>query len=438
MSAGYPVKFMIFMLLIAAMTLTIAAAIGVYVYRDAKRRGMNAAAWTLIAVIAPALVGFIIYLLVRGGHSDLECPQCGTQVTERYVVCPRCGARLRHVCHNCAAPAERDWKVCPHCAAPLDGTGEGVTPPRRRQDKALGKILAVVIVAPVVLVAVLIAGCLIQPQNGSGSLQEVTFDEYLQLQRSEAALMGVHDWLNEIMGPDMRTDQAYILQYEYSGEFELENCYYMLIYVPGAGRQSNMGFGVGSGLFSPALVMELGRTGYDDSLFCVKLKSMRAPMPEITVDGRAIGSTVRNVDYNPTTFPIYPDYSQVEPEEVLFLPQRISVVKLERTGKGSSKTVDSVEVTDKDTLFKLMAAIDSGERLDWDHPIYEDSDISGGFWVFVEYQIHEEYVFHEDMARLHVLEQDGACYLVDERIRRGDNFRLMDGDFYGLLEGLFE
>ena len=42
------------------------------------------------------------------------------------------------------------------------------------------------------------------------------------------------------------------------------------------------------------------------------------------------------------------------------------------------------------------------------------------------------------MARLRVFQQDGACYLVDYRIRHGDNFQLMDGDFFGLLEGLFE
>ena len=44
-----------FVVLIAL--LTIPVMIGVYVYRDAKRRGMNAMAWTLIAVVAPALIG---------------------------------------------------------------------------------------------------------------------------------------------------------------------------------------------------------------------------------------------------------------------------------------------------------------------------------------------------------------------------------------------
>ena len=64
----------LFMLMIIVALLPLL--IGVYVYRDAKRRGMNAALWTLIAILAPSLIGFIIYLLVRGNYSNLKCPRC--------------------------------------------------------------------------------------------------------------------------------------------------------------------------------------------------------------------------------------------------------------------------------------------------------------------------------------------------------------------------
>ncbi len=73
-------KITVMTLLIALIVLSIPVLIGVYVYQDAKRRGMNAVLWTLVAVIAPALVGFIIYLLVRNGYSDLECPRCGGRI----------------------------------------------------------------------------------------------------------------------------------------------------------------------------------------------------------------------------------------------------------------------------------------------------------------------------------------------------------------------
>ena len=75
--------------LMAALALSIPMFVGVYVYYDAKRRGMNAVAWTLAAVLAPALAGFIIYLLVRTGRPDLICPRCGAQAAERYAVCPQ-------------------------------------------------------------------------------------------------------------------------------------------------------------------------------------------------------------------------------------------------------------------------------------------------------------------------------------------------------------
>ncbi|MFX1571448.1 MAG: hypothetical protein ACFFB0_01760 [Promethearchaeota archaeon] len=39
--------------------------VAVWVYRDAKRKGINAAAWMLIVWIIPFFIGFIIYLSKR-------------------------------------------------------------------------------------------------------------------------------------------------------------------------------------------------------------------------------------------------------------------------------------------------------------------------------------------------------------------------------------
>ena len=129
--------------------------VGVYVYRDAKRRKMNAALWTLIAVVAPGLIGFIVYLLARGNYPMLECAQCGAPVTEQYAVCPKCGVKLHAACPNCAKPVEPDWQVCPHCAAPLPAGQTDVVTPRRREDKTLWKILAAVIILPILLIGLL-------------------------------------------------------------------------------------------------------------------------------------------------------------------------------------------------------------------------------------------------------------------------------------------
>lgn len=46
--------------------------IGVYVYKDAESRRMNATLWTLVAVFAPGLTGLIIYLLVCRDYPPLR------------------------------------------------------------------------------------------------------------------------------------------------------------------------------------------------------------------------------------------------------------------------------------------------------------------------------------------------------------------------------
>ena len=140
------------LLILLSVFLIVPILIGVYVYRDANRRGMNAVMWTLIALLAPSMLGFIIYLLVRSSYSDLECPKCGTTIKEEYVLCPKCGAKLRPFCPNCSAPVEPDWKVCPRCAASLEEIAQDVVVPTRKKDKCLGVILLLVILIPVILI----------------------------------------------------------------------------------------------------------------------------------------------------------------------------------------------------------------------------------------------------------------------------------------------
>ncbi len=40
--------------------------VGFFVYRDARQRNMNAILWAFVAALAPAFIGLIVYLLVRG------------------------------------------------------------------------------------------------------------------------------------------------------------------------------------------------------------------------------------------------------------------------------------------------------------------------------------------------------------------------------------
>jgi RNA polymerase subunit RPABC4/transcription elongation factor Spt4 len=92
-----------------------------YVYRDAKRRGMNAGLWTLLVLIlSPAylLIGLIIYLLVRE-PLPFTCPHCAATVNARYNFCPNCKYNLHPACPQCQREVSETDKFCPYCATEL-------------------------------------------------------------------------------------------------------------------------------------------------------------------------------------------------------------------------------------------------------------------------------------------------------------------------------
>ena len=92
-----------------------------YVYRDAKRRGMNGALWMLLVLIlSPAylFIGLIIYLLIRE-PLPFTCPQCSATISARFNFCPNCKYNLHPSCPQCQREISDSDKFCPYCAAQL-------------------------------------------------------------------------------------------------------------------------------------------------------------------------------------------------------------------------------------------------------------------------------------------------------------------------------
>ena len=73
--------------------------LGIFVYKDSKKRGMEPVLWTLIVIFVPNFIGLIIYLVVRSTYKinnvELRCKSCGKSI-------------------------QSDWKICPHCMSKLD------------------------------------------------------------------------------------------------------------------------------------------------------------------------------------------------------------------------------------------------------------------------------------------------------------------------------
>lgn len=281
-------------LIVVALAACLPFVLGVYVYRDAARRGMNALLWALVAVLAPSLVGLLIYLLVRGNYSDLRCPRCNTPVGEAFVICPNCGAKLRPSCPNCAMSVEPDWKLCPKCAKPLPEVQTDVCAPVRAKDRSTWKVLAVVLIVPILLLALLFLAMLAGPGGGTVGINKTAVSEYyeeMSLRHRTDAAEKVKDWAE---GVDFTTGSAYALRY--SNEYDQ---HFFLVYIPSIGNSSHSSIGQSSSIFGRTLRLELDSAGGERVFFSLYSRAEEAPKLKIKVDGKTMPCEITTVDYDP-------------------------------------------------------------------------------------------------------------------------------------------
>jgi hypothetical protein len=93
-----------------------------YVYGDAKRRGMRALMWALLALLIPNAIGFILYFILREPLMH-TCAQCGKLFRGTFAFCPFCGASRAPSCPQCRAAVEPEWPHCAHCGTSLQRAG---------------------------------------------------------------------------------------------------------------------------------------------------------------------------------------------------------------------------------------------------------------------------------------------------------------------------
>lgn len=295
-------------LLSGGFLLLLFAVIGFYVWRDASRRKMNPVLWTLVAVIAPAFVGFIIYLLVRSHFPDLACPSCGTAVEKTYVVCPGCGVRLKRACTKCGFPAEENWVVCPKCAEPLldsENVPE-ITPPVRKKDQALWKVLLLIFLIPALLFTLL---CILNLSVPSGGLQASSlrsYDEEKMEQYQE--IPEIWDWLQSSREKDL--EGVYVLGYQGRIENEespgrKETVY--LIYRPSTGYMKAVNEGARSSFWRGTDTVITFEDTFDPGwshayypLTCYVYEGDEYRGLELVVDGRRVDYELQVIDFDPS------------------------------------------------------------------------------------------------------------------------------------------
>lgn len=66
-------------------------ALAIWVYKDAKSRGMDNAVLLTIVTVITGLLGLVIYLLMRPKGNLVPCPSCQKKRMEGSAKCPHCG-----------------------------------------------------------------------------------------------------------------------------------------------------------------------------------------------------------------------------------------------------------------------------------------------------------------------------------------------------------
>ena len=102
-----------------------------YVNRDSKRRGMSPVLWTLVALLIPNAIGFLLYFVLRQPIRR-ACPQCGNSVQTEFNFCPRCSGKLNPSCPRCGRFVRPEDTYCPYCGSSVSdrepepaGSGSG-------------------------------------------------------------------------------------------------------------------------------------------------------------------------------------------------------------------------------------------------------------------------------------------------------------------------
>lgn len=271
-----------YIIFVAALFLVLPILIGVYVYRDASSRGMNAPLWTLVAALAPSGIGLIIYLVAQSDFNSYECPSCKAPVLEEYSSCPKCGTPLKAKCTNCGNPIASGWQNCAHCGEPVPSNVNIPTIPKRR-DNGLGRILVAVILIPILIISSLFFGLTnfrSTHQSSIGSTDGMRVEDF-------ADNRTISDWLKSC---EASGSGIYVLEYQYP-EDETNNLQRSSYIVYRSGLVKDVSVAVGyQGFFKSSLRIEytdMEQSGATDYHICqVDSSTTEKSVLEVLVNGK--------------------------------------------------------------------------------------------------------------------------------------------------------
>lgn len=82
-------------LIILSMVLLSRIFIAIWVYKDAKSRGINPLLWTILVLVYSGALVFLMYFLVIRKERNITCENCSYVQSEKLLYCGRCGSEIK-------------------------------------------------------------------------------------------------------------------------------------------------------------------------------------------------------------------------------------------------------------------------------------------------------------------------------------------------------
>lgn len=163
------------MVLIFAIPVGLLISLGVVIYKDAKAHNMSAGLWTAVAVLAPNLIGVIIYLVVRSNQEKkFNCSNCQAEVKADYNICPSCQAVFENTCEACKHAISTQMDYCPYCGTQVEEKIAHQTATKITKKTNIVKPLAIIGGIYVGIIALLFAFVIIMGVTGSDTFESTS------------------------------------------------------------------------------------------------------------------------------------------------------------------------------------------------------------------------------------------------------------------------
>ena len=147
--------------------------IGIWIYKDAKKREMDAVLWTLLALFLPSYIGVIVYFASRSKEKLYVCPQCGSDIRGNYSACPICALQFKRQCTSCGLICDEKWNNCPRCSSRLTPMIYPLAKPIEKKDHLIRNIVLLIVANIVLFLGVFVGSFVMLFKNA-----DVTIDDF--------------------------------------------------------------------------------------------------------------------------------------------------------------------------------------------------------------------------------------------------------------------